>query len=152
MTITDRGTKEQKEIEAIIERAKVCRIGMWDGKIPYIVPMNFGYKENCLYFHCGKKGKKIDIIKQYNDVCFEMDIDHVFLKPEGRPCGWDVKYQSIIGFGKALIVETIEEKSEALNIIIQHYVCEYYPFSKDDLEKVNIIKIEIASITRKIAA
>ena len=98
-------------------------------------------------FHCAKEGKKIDIIKRNNSTCFEMNIDHTFLKPEGRPCGWDAKYQSVIGFGKAFIVENFEEKSEAMNIVTQHYGGDYYPFSKDELERVNIIKIEIASIT-----
>ena len=149
MKRSDREIKDQKEIETIVERADVCRIGLSDGNMPYIVPMNFGYKDNCLYFHCAKEGKKIDIIKRNNSVCFEMDIDHVFLKPEGRPCGWSAKYQSVIGFGKAFIVETFEEKSEALNIITQHYGGDYYPFSKDELEKVIIIRIEIVSITGK---
>jgi nitroimidazol reductase NimA-like FMN-containing flavoprotein (pyridoxamine 5'-phosphate oxidase superfamily) len=78
-----------------------------------------------------------------------MDMDLTFLKPEGRPCGWGTKYQSVIGFGKAFIVENFEEKSMALNTITQHYGGDYYPFSKDELEKVSIIKIEILSITGK---
>ncbi len=149
MKRSEREIKDQKEIETIIEKAEVCRIGLSDGNIPYIVPMDFGYKDNCLYFHCAKEGKKIDIIKRNNSTCFEMDIDHTFLKPEGGPCGWDANYQSVIGFGEAFIVENFEEKSEAMNIITQHYGGDYYPFSKDELERVSIIKIEIASITGK---
>jgi len=149
MKRSDREIKDRKGIETIIERADVCRIGLSDGNMPYIVPMNFGHKDNCLYFHCAKEGKKIDIIKRNNNACFEMDMDLNFLKPEGRPCGWGTKYQSVIGFGKAFIVENFEEKSMALNTITQHYGGDYYPFSKDELEKVSIIKIEILSITGK---
>ena len=149
MRRNDREIKDQKEIESIIEKADVCRIGLSDGNMPYIVPMDFGYKDNCLYFHCAREGKKIDIIKRNNSACFEMDIDHMFLKPEGRPCGWGAKYRSVIGFGKAFVVEDSEEKSEALNIITQHYGADYYLFSKDELESVGIIKIEIASTTGK---
>ncbi len=146
---SDREVKDQKEIETIIEKADICRIGLSDNNMPYVVPMDFGYKDNCLYFHGAKEGMKIDIIKRNNSVCFEMDIDHTFLKPEGRPCGWEAKYQSVIGFGKAFIVENFKEKSEAVNIITQHYGGDYYPFSEDELENVNIIKLEIASITGK---
>jgi nitroimidazol reductase NimA-like FMN-containing flavoprotein (pyridoxamine 5'-phosphate oxidase superfamily) len=149
MKRSDREIKDQKEIETIIERADVCCIGLSDNNIPYIVPMHFGYKDNCLYFHCAKEGMKIDIIKQNNSVCFEMDINHTLLKTEGRPCGWSAKYQSVIGFGKAFIIESFKEKSEALNIITQHYGVDYHTFSKDELEKVSIIKIEIANITGK---
>ncbi|UCG54301.1 MAG: pyridoxamine 5'-phosphate oxidase family protein [Dehalococcoidia bacterium] len=149
MRRSEKEIKEQEEIENIIERADVCRIGLSDGNMPYIVAMNFGYKDNCLYFHCAKEGKKIDIIKRNYNACFEMDIDHAFVKPEGRPCARRGKYRSVIGFGKAFIVEDFEEISDALNIIIQHYGNEYYPFSKDELERVCIIKIEIGSITGK---
>ena len=149
MKRSEREIKDRKVIETIIEKADVCRIGLSDGNTPYIVPVNFGYKDNCLYFHSAKEGKKIDIIKRNNNACFEMDIDHAFLKPEGRPCGWGGKYRSVIGFGKAFIVENFEEISESLNIVTQHYGADYYPFSKDELERVSIIKIEIASTTGK---
>ena len=145
----DKEITNKSDLESILQKAQVCRLGLLDVNIPYIVPMDFGYMDNCLYFHCAKEGKKIDIIKRNSNACFEMDIDHAFLKPEGRPCGWSAKYQSVIGFGKAIIVEKFEEKSEALNIITQHYGGDHYPFSKDELEKVSIIKIEIASITGK---
>jgi len=73
MKRSEREIKDRKEIEAIIERADVCRLGLSDDNMPYIIPMNFGYKDNRLYFHCAKKGKKIDIIKRNNSTCFEMD-------------------------------------------------------------------------------
>ena len=149
MRRNEREIKDQKEIQTIIERADVCRIGLSDNNKPYIVPMNFGYRDNCLCFHCAKEGMKIEIIKRNNNACFEIDIVHTFLKPEGRPCGWNVKYQSIIGFGNAFIIEDFREKSEALNIVTQHYGDDYYTFSEDELERVSIIKIEIASITGK---
>jgi nitroimidazol reductase NimA-like FMN-containing flavoprotein (pyridoxamine 5'-phosphate oxidase superfamily) len=146
---SDREIKDAKQIETIIENAHVCRIGLSDGNMPYIVPMHFGHNDNCLYFHCAKEGKKIDIIKRNNNACFEMDINHTLVKPKGRPCGWSAKYQSVIGFGKVFLIESPKEKSEALNIITRHYGSEYYPFSKEELEKVCIIKIEIVSITGK---
>jgi len=41
---------------------------MIEGKIPYIVPMNFGYEMAdgalSLYFHCANEGRKINIIKK----------------------------------------------------------------------------------------
>ena len=55
--------KDKKEIEQIFKEAHVCRLGMVDGKIPYIVPMNFGYRDNILYFHSALSGRKIDILK-----------------------------------------------------------------------------------------
>ena len=80
-----RGIKDRKEIESIIQSAQVCRIGLSEDNVPYVVPMNFGYKDNCLYFHCAKAGKKIDVIRQNNKVCFEMDIDQTIVNQKVTP-------------------------------------------------------------------
>ena len=43
--ITDR-----KELEEILQKAEICRIALVDGDTPYIVPVNYGYKDNKIYF------------------------------------------------------------------------------------------------------
>jgi nitroimidazol reductase NimA-like FMN-containing flavoprotein (pyridoxamine 5'-phosphate oxidase superfamily) len=149
MRLKEREIKDRQEMEGIIQRAQVCRVGFSEKDIPYIVPMDFGYKDNQLFFHCATKGKKLDMIRQNNNVCFEMDIDHQIFKPPGRPCGWNAKYYCVIGFGKALVIEDFPEKSTALNIITQHYGGDWYEFSEKELEGVGIIMIEISSMTGK---
>ena len=53
-----------EKIENLISKAKVCRLGLTDENQPYVVPLCFGYRENALYFHTGKKGRKMDILKK----------------------------------------------------------------------------------------
>jgi uncharacterized protein len=141
--------KDREEIESILKQAQVCHVAMAEGKIPYIVPMNFGYQDNCLYFHGAREGKKLDILRQNNDVCFEMDIEDQIVKAPGNICSWSSKYRSVIGHGKASILQEWQEKAAALNIITRHYGAPHYDFSEKEVEKVSIIKIEISSITGK---
>jgi uncharacterized protein len=149
MRKTEREIRDRAEIESIIQQAQVCRVGLSDGNIPYIVPMNFGYKDNCLYFHCAAEGKKLDIIRQNSEVCFEIDIDVQIIKSTERICKWGTRYRSVIGFGKAFVVEKWREKAAALNTITQHYGANYHDFSEKEVEKLSIIKIEITSMTGK---
>ncbi|MFX1393315.1 MAG: pyridoxamine 5'-phosphate oxidase family protein [Promethearchaeota archaeon] len=138
-----------KEIESIIDRASVCRIGLSEDNLPYIIPMNFGYKNNFLYFHSTPVGKKIDIIKKNNNVCFELDIDHELLI-SGDICNSSMKYHSVIGFGKASFINNAEEKRKALNIITNHYLSkDSHEYNERLLEKITIIKIEIENMTGK---
>ena len=141
--------KDRQAIEAVIERAQICRIGLSENGKPYIVPMNFGYRDNCLYFHCALEGKKLDIISTNPEVCFEMDTDYELLKVEERPCGWSVKYRCIIGSGTATIIKDIQEKLTALNIITEHYGGRWYDFPEKELEAVGVIRIKINNITGK---
>jgi len=141
--ITDR-----KLIESIIHRATVCRIGLCDQGTPYVVPVSFGYKDNCLYFHSADEGRKIDVLKRNNRVCFEVDIDVEWV-PSETPCKWSVKYLSVIGFGQASFVHDLQEKRKALNIIIEHYSGRSYEYPEKTLAKVTIIKAEIDTMTGK---
>ena len=133
----------------MVERAQICRIGLSENDIPYIVPMNFGYKDNSLYFHCALEGKKLDIIRKNPSVCFEMDTDYELLKTGEPPCGWGAKYRCIIGTGTATVIGDIKEKLTALNIIAEHYGGRWYDFSDNELEAVGVIKVDIENISGK---
>ncbi len=145
----DREIKDKALIDNIINRAAVCRIAMSDGNRPYIVPMNFGYRDGCIYLHSAREGRKIDILRENSHVCFEMETDPVLVK-DGKPCEWGMKYCSVIGFGIARLVDDFEEKKKALDIIMEKYSGENsFEYDEKAVDRVIIIKIIISSITGK---
>lgn len=143
--------KDRAQIEAILHRAQVCRIAMCQDDVPYVVPMSFGYRDNSLYFHSASAGKKIDIIKRNNRVCFELDVDQEHVdSPTPSECS--TRYRSVIGFGRAVFVTDPAEKRRALDILMQHYAdsqSQGFEYSKKPFSKVTIIKVEIESMTGK---
>ncbi|WXG42030.1 MAG: pyridoxamine 5'-phosphate oxidase family protein [Candidatus Freyarchaeum deiterrae] len=139
---------DKKVIESVIKKAEICRIAFSENDTPYIVPVVFGYKENCLYVHSAREGKKIDIIRKNNKVCFEFEVDVELVKSE-NVCKWGVKYYSVIGFGKASLVDGVKEKKRALDIIMEHYSDDSYEYSEEFVNKLIIIKILIESLTGK---
>ena len=148
MRRSDKEITDESAIEAIINASLVCRLALSDGDQPYIVPLSFGYQDRTLYFHSALEGKKIDIIKINNRVCFEFDVNTEIIKAE-KACKWGMKYQSVIGFGRAVLVENIQEKQKALNIIMNHYSDRNFQFPDKAIEKIAVIKIEIESMTGK---
>ncbi len=143
----------RNEIDNIINKAKVCRISLIDEEnmFPYIIPVNFGYDGKNIFIHTAKVGKKIDLIKNNNNVCFEIDIDVKILhKEKASKCS--TAYKSLIGFGKAYFIDEIDEKKIALDELMKHYSSEVsnreYDYSKC-LDSVGIIKIDIISVTGK---
>jgi len=144
----DREIKSREEIEAIIQKALVCRLGMADESGPYIVPLSFGYRDGFLFFHSAKEGKKLNILRKNNKVCFEMDTDHEVVKSE-KACDWGMKYKSVIGFGNAFVVEDIESMKAALDVIMAHYSAGSFEYDVKKLERTVAIKVEIESMTGK---
>jgi len=144
----DREIKDRDAIESILERATVCRVAFSDNEVPYIVPLNFGYADNCLYFHSAPEGKKIEIIEQNSNVCFEVDVDVELVEAE-KACDWTVRYRSVVGFGKAFLVDDPKEKRRALDIIVGHYSDKSYEYPEEEISRVAVIKVEIESMTGK---
>jgi nitroimidazol reductase NimA-like FMN-containing flavoprotein (pyridoxamine 5'-phosphate oxidase superfamily) len=101
-----------------------------------------------MYFHSATDGKKVDIIKKNNRVCFEFDIQEGLIKSQ-NPCDWDVKYCSVIGSGSAFIIEEFEGKTKALNIIAGHYSSDGFEYQKNSVDNVTVIKVEIENLTGK---
>ena len=138
----------------IIDKCKVCRLAMADDNQPYIIPLNFGYvyekKVLTLYFHGAYKGMKIDILKKNDRACFEIDCDHALIEGN-EPSKYSFAFESIIGFGKIIFIETNEEKSYGLDQIMQHQTGKNikYQYSADQLKSVNVYKMEVETFTGK---
>ena len=144
----DREINDIATIEGIIQKAQVCRLALSENGRPYIVPLCFGYEDNNLYFHSAREGKKLDILRKNNNVCFEIDIDRELVKGK-KACDCSMKYQSVIGFGKAELIEDIESKRRAFNIIMQNYLEGSFEYPDESIQKTVIIKVEIESMTGK---
>lgn len=151
MRRNDKEIKDKKCMEQILKKATICRIALCDKNKPYMVPMNFGFKNNCLYLHSASEGQKIDIININNNICFETDIETEIVTADNA-CNWGMKYYSVIGFGKAHFIENEKQKKDALDIIMQKYSNkpnETFEYSKSALDKTTAIKVEIESLTGK---
>ena len=148
----DKEISDRNEIDAIIHKADVCRLAMVDGAAPYIVPLNFGFAHNALYFHSALKGRKINILKNNPEVCFEFDENVEIVAGQADDgCSWGTRYKSVVGFGTARFVTEPDAKKAALNIIMTHYAGKTFTFSDADVTQVAVIKIDIHQLTGKAA-
>lgn len=148
----DREINDISEIESVISKSDVCRIAVANDNTPYIITMNFGYSGGtnpCLYFHCAKEGRKIDMIHHNNFVCFEMDTDHVIYKGE-MGCDWGMHFSSVVGYGKIKFVDNAAERNTGLNCIMNHYGGSgVYSYDEKVMERTTILKLEISEISGK---
>jgi len=144
----DKEITEPAAIRAVIEKATVCRLGMVDGNRPYIVPVCFGYHDNVLYFHSASKGRKIDLLRKNPNVCIEFDLLAEPIESENA-CDWSMRYQSVIGFGKAVFIEDLDEKRKALGIIMAQYTDREFQFPEKMLKATRVFRVEIEQVTGK---
>jgi nitroimidazol reductase NimA-like FMN-containing flavoprotein (pyridoxamine 5'-phosphate oxidase superfamily) len=144
----DREIKDLSDIEAIIHSAAVCHIGMCDGALPYIVAVNFGYRNRKLYFHCARQGKKLDIISRNPAVCVQFE-SGIGLKTGENSCDYGYMYQSVVGMGIARLLTNEAEKIEGLTCIMAHYARGIHTFDGAAVERVAVVAVTIDTMTGK---
>lgn len=152
MRRTDREITDIKSICNIIDNCKVFRVATSVDNIPYIVPLNFGYEyknENFVfYFHCANEGKKLDMFRKNNTICFELDYNHDLIT-SNTACGYGYKYRSVIGTGEVEFVTDINDKIHMLNCLMKHQTNKNFIFTNEQVATVTVCKINVLEISAK---
>lgn len=146
----DKEITNKTEIEAILKEAFICHLGLSDGDQPYVVPMNYGYEDGHIYLHCAAVGKKLDIIKKNNKVCFAVELPGAkVVKKDDQPCDWGMSFRSVIGYGTAELIEAPEEKIKALGIIVKGVEDRSFSFPEAEVKRTAVIDVTIQEMTGK---
>ena len=146
--LVNQPVEDLEKMEALIKNSTVCRLGINNGKTPYIVPLNFGYHDNTLYFHSGPNGKKLELLKSNPNVCFELDRVTKIVEAD-KPCSWSVECQSVIGSGKVKFIENAEYKIKALKVIISQYTDRQMNIPEAQAKSTVVFQITIDNMTYK---
>ena len=117
---------------------------------PYVVPLNYGFGEGFIIVHGAREGKKIDLLKENDKVAFNVSVDTEVVRNEEDPSEFNMKYRSVSGQGTAKFIEDIEEKREALKILMEHYRGPKEPMTEGMLKATAVIMISVTELTGKI--
>ena len=152
MTKRERQVTDPAQIRHILDTAKVLHLGLAVDNEPYVVPMNYGYTMEdgklTLYLHSAVRGKKLDMLRENARVFFEADCE---LTPfEGKvPCQYGLAYSSVMGRGKARIVEDVEEKKQAMSILMKTQTGKDFSFEDRLVSMVAVIRVDVEEYTAK---
>jgi len=138
--------RDTDRLHDIVRRATVCRIGLIVDGTPHIIPMNFGFRDPYLYFHTSPGSAKLDQLRACPTVCLELDIEHE-LQTGKLPCGWTMRYESVIGAGEAEIISDVVEKRKGLAAIMAQYGGTAEGIPEKALDGVAIIRIRLTKLT-----
>lgn len=150
----DRRITDPAMICAVLDKCRTLHLGLVEDGRVYIVPLNYGWTEEngryILYAHSAAEGRKIDLIRGGADVGFEMETGVEYFDAD-TVCGWGNRYESIIGEGRATLLETPEEKRQALAAIMAHYSARKdYTFEDAMVNLVQVIQIDVTALSCKI--
>ena len=143
---------DEAQIRGILDTARVLRVGIAVDNVPYIIPMNYGYTleegKLTLYLHSAVKGDKLELLGKNPDICFELDCDY---RPfEGvLPCQYGLGYSAVSGRGRAVIVEDVGEKMEAMSVLMKTQTGKDFVFNERLVSIVSVIRVDVSEYTAK---
>jgi len=150
--------KSKKKVIEFLSSQQTGRISSIDENgFPQIIPMNFVFINDTVYMHSHIRGEKLDNIRRNQKVGFEVDkslefLPSYFSDPTDASLA-DTLYISVVMKGNASIVLDKEEKTIALNGLMEKYQPEggYEPIKPDMdvLKGVEVIKIIPESLRGK---
>ena len=152
ITRREREVTDINEIIGILDRAKIVHVGMVDEGKPYIVPMNYGYTmidgKLTLYLHGATTGRKLDILRVNPFVFVEIYTDIVPFEGESA-CQHGICYSSVMGEGKAKIIEDVEGKIDGLKKLMRTQTGKDFEFTDKMVSGVTVIRIDVVEFTAK---
>ena len=139
------GSDEAVNLLSDCEYGVLSTVGS-DGQ-PYGVPLNYVYRDHCIYFHCALTGHKIDNLEDNPKVSFCVVGDTKVL-----PSEFSSHYVSAIAFGVASEAQGTE-RYNGLKWLLEKYSPEFMEEGKQFIEKhdkaTKVIKIEIQHVSGK---
>ncbi|MBM7866269.1 pyridoxamine 5'-phosphate oxidase family protein [Heliobacterium gestii] len=123
---TKRRCEDHERIASFLAEKRVGTVSMCDqeGK-PYACPVNYVYHNGKIYIHGMGSGKKNNILRENPSVCFTV-FDEFGTVTDAAPCKCDTAYLSVVLFGQAVLVEDLDEKTQALAQFLEKFTPRFF--------------------------
>ncbi|MCY8612112.1 pyridoxamine 5'-phosphate oxidase family protein [Bacillus haynesii] len=149
---------DSEKIGRFLSEAQTGYLGLAAHGTPYVIPLNFVWKNGCIYFHGASEGRKMDMLHENSNVCFTVSEQYGTMV-HLIPAKTDTAYMSVVLFGTASMITDLDEATSAMQSLLDKYVPGYYssPLHKTHVEKYRsslgsktvVFKVQPIEITAK---
>ena len=129
MRRADREITDPVALRDIVAAAEVGHLGLMDDEGIYVVPLSFVHTvredgRDTVYVHGAPEGRKVSAITARPDavVCFQTEVRHATIGLDDPNLEHlSVWYESVIGWGKARLVDDPDEALVAGALLVEKY-------------------------------
>jgi nitroimidazol reductase NimA-like FMN-containing flavoprotein (pyridoxamine 5'-phosphate oxidase superfamily) len=143
-------------MRAFLRAAQVAHIATQWGDQPFITPTIFWFDEtnHRILFHSNLAGRVRANLERHPKICLEVS-EMGRLLPSNVALEFSLQYRSVMVFGAVRILESDDEKREALIGLLEKYFPamkagrEYRPITDKELKRTSVYEIRIESWSGK---
>lgn len=112
-----------EETELFLQEMSFGVLGLQNEEYPYLVPINFAYRNGNVYVHGSKIGHKMEALGENPRVSFNVAKEYAIIPSYYSDpvfaCPATAYFKSVLIRGTAALVEDVEEKAEALSALME---------------------------------
>ncbi|WP_236619621.1 pyridoxamine 5'-phosphate oxidase family protein [Bacillus sp. 1NLA3E] len=117
--------KDEGRINDLLSSEKVGYLGLNDDEGTYVVPLNFVWKDQKIYFHGSEQGRKADAMRNGKRICFTVSEDRGTIA-NPAPANIGTAYTSVMVFGYVKKLDDLDESTDALQAMLEKFVPGYF--------------------------
>jgi nitroimidazol reductase NimA-like FMN-containing flavoprotein (pyridoxamine 5'-phosphate oxidase superfamily) len=136
-----------EEMEKVLREERIGYLGLTRQGFPYVIPLNYGYVNGRILFHCALEGTKLDCIRANPGVCFAVgrQFGEVVNHPQGASC--HINSDSVLCFGTARILDDPHQRHRALDEFNRCLQPDARPIRLEDIATCYAVEITVAAMT-----
>jgi nitroimidazol reductase NimA-like FMN-containing flavoprotein (pyridoxamine 5'-phosphate oxidase superfamily) len=153
--LADKARYDRETVHRILDAGLVAHVGLIQDGAPVVVPMLYGRDGETLYLHGARKARVIRMLEQTAQACANVTLlDGLVLARSAFASS--MNYRSVTVFGKPRFVGDLDEKQQALRVIVDHAAPGRFDELRASLDRelkmTGVIAIDIASASAKVSA
>lgn len=125
-----RGLYDRELVYTILDEGLICHVGFAIESRPFVIPTGYARVQDQLYIHGSQASRMLRTLQRGVDTCVTVTLlDGLVLARSAFH--HSMNYRSVVVFGKAMLVDDVDEKLSALRAFSEHMI----PGRWDDARK-----------------
>jgi nitroimidazol reductase NimA-like FMN-containing flavoprotein (pyridoxamine 5'-phosphate oxidase superfamily) len=146
---------ERATVHRILDAGLLAQVGFVQDGSAVVVPMIYGRENDTIYLHGAKKARVIRLLEQNDEACVNVTlVDGLVLARSAFNSSF--RYRSVTVFGTPRLVESTEDKLNAMRVISEQSMPGRWDELRDPLSKevkmTGVIALDITAASAKESA
>jgi nitroimidazol reductase NimA-like FMN-containing flavoprotein (pyridoxamine 5'-phosphate oxidase superfamily) len=148
-----RGAYDRETIYKILDEGFVCHVGFAIDGQPFVIPTLFARVGDAIYFHGSAASRMLRNVAEGVSVCITVILTDGFVLARSV-FNHSINYRSVVALGKVTLVNSPEEKLEALGAFTEKIIPGRWNDARQPNEKelkaTSILRLPLTEVSAKI--
>jgi uncharacterized protein len=151
--LPDRGKYDRETVFAILDEGFVCHVGFVVDGQPFVIPTNYARVGEMVYLHGSSASRMLRTIADGVQVCVTVTLVDGLVVARAV-FHHSVNYRSVVMLGRALPVESAEEKMRALEAFTNHVIPGRWKDARQpteaELKATSVLALPLQEVSAKV--